>query len=323
MEEFKPRIDLVDIKKATESVKTEIGKYLIGQNAAVEWLLIALLADGHVLLEGVPGVAKTLMAKLLSETVQAKFKRIQFTPDLMPGDITGNQIFNAQISKFEFREGPLFANIVLADEINRAPAKTQSALFEAMEERQITVDGTTHPLGIPFMVLATQNPVEQEGTYRLPEAQLDRFLLKIPIGYPDLTEEHEILKSAHERKNKVDLKTIAKVLTTSHIAILREIVQEVRIEENLLHFIAKIVHETRKFPSIQLGASPRASLAILNASKASAALQGRDFVAPEDIHKVAPPVLVHRIVLTPEKEMEGVSVEDTIQQILEKIEIPR
>lgn len=320
---FSNRVDLQHINQASEKIKAEIGKYIVGQQEMVDLLLIALLADGHVLIEGVPGVAKTLTAKLLAKTFHADFKRIQFTPDLMPSDIIGTSVFNAKTNDFEFRKGPVFANIVLVDEINRAPAKTQAALFEAMEERQITNDGTTYPLGFPFMVLATQNPIEQEGTYRLPEAQLDRFLFKIEVKYPDLEQETEILRSFHEKKNKVDFDTIERVLSNTNIRSLRDTVGNIHVEHNLLKYIAQIIHETRNNTWLFLGASPRASLAILNASKACAALRGRDFVSPDDIKYVAPHILKHRVITTPEKEMEGVTSTEVIKKIVEKIEIPR
>ena len=323
MESFETRIDLGGIKQTTEALKFEIGKYIIGQHQTIDLLLIAMLADGHVLLEGVPGVAKTLMAKLLAKTINAKFKRIQFTPDLMPSDIIGTMVYNAKSGDFDFKRGPLFANIVLTDEINRAPAKTQAALFEAMEERQITVDGTTHILDKPFMVIATQNPIEQEGTYRLPEAQLDRFLFKVEVSYPSLEEEKLILQTFHVKKNLVDLDTIKSFLSSFEIEKLRDTVQKVHVEENLLSYIAQIVHETRSHNAILLGASPRASLAIMNAAKACATIRGRDFISPDDIKYVIPHVLKHRIILTPEKEMEGVHVTDVINLVIEKIEIPR
>ncbi len=323
MENFETRIDLSGIHQTTEALKHEIGKYIIGQHQTIDLLLMALLADGHVLIEGVPGVAKTLMTKLLAKTIDAQFKRIQFTPDLMPSDVIGTMIYNAKTNEFEFKRGPLFANIVLTDEINRAPAKTQAALFEAMEERQITVDGTTHILDSPFMVLATQNPIEQEGTYRLPEAQLDRFLFKIEVSYPTLAEEKEILKTFHQNKNTVDFTTVKSFLNANTINALRNTVKQVHVEENLMSYIAQIIHETRNHSAILLGASPRASLAVMNASKACATLRGRDFISPDDIKFVTPHILKHRITLTPEKEMEGVLVTEVINQVLEKIEIPR
>lgn len=320
---FVSRVDLNNISNAAEKIKKEIGKYVIGQTQMTELLLIALLADGHVLLEGVPGVAKTLTAKLLAQTIHADFKRIQFTPDLMPSDIVGTAIFNNKTNEFEFRKGPLFSNVVLADEINRAPAKTQAALFEAMEERQITSDGTTYKLPPPFIVLATQNPIEQEGTYRLPEAQLDRFLFKIEVHYPTLDQETEILKTYHEKKNKVDFSTIERVLNAADITVLRETVAGIHIEDNLLKYIAQIVNETRNNSWLFLGASPRASLAILNASKACAALRGKDFVTPDEIKFVAPHVLKHRVIITPEKEMEGITTNEVVNKMIEKIEVPR
>jgi len=320
---FENRIDLSDLSHKTQSVRAEIAKYLVGQPQLVDLLLIALLADGHVLIEGVPGVAKTLTAKLLAKTIDAEFKRIQFTPDLMPSDIIGTSIFNAKNSDFEFKRGPLFANIVLTDEINRSPAKTQSALFEAMEERQITVDGNTYKLDLPFMVLATQNPIEQEGTYRLPEAQLDRFLFKINVGYPSLEDESIMLLNFHNNTSNIDLTIINKVLDKKGILELKKIVGKIIVEDNLIKYITQIVNSTRKNPSLFLGASPRASIAILNSAKANACLQNRDFVTPEDIKYVCFPVLRHRIILTPEKEMEGIQVDAVIQQIIDKVEIPR
>jgi MoxR-like ATPase len=295
----------------------------VGQQQTIDLLLIALLADGHVLLEGVPGVAKTMMSKLLAKTIHAKFKRIQFTPDLMPSDIIGTMVYNSKSGDFDFKRGPLFANIVLTDEINRAPAKTQAALFEAMEERQITVDGVTHTLEKPFMVMATQNPIEQEGTYRLPEAQLDRFLFKVEVSYPNLEEEKQILRTFHAQKNVVDMDSVKSFLSPAEIAKLRALVQQVHIEDNLVSYIAQIVHETRTHNALLLGASPRASLAIMSSAKAAATLRGRDFISPDDVKYVAPHVLKHRIILTPEKEMEGVHVTEVINMIIEKIEVPR
>lgn len=323
MEEFKSRIDLGQLTEKVEGIKRELGKYLVGQHQLVEYLITALLADGHVLIEGVPGVAKTLTAKLMAKTINASFKRIQFTPDLMPSDITGTSIFNAKTGEFEFRQGPLFANIVLTDEINRAPAKTQAALFEAMEERQISMDGKTYKLDPPFMVVATQNPIEQEGTYRLPEAQLDRFMFKLLVDYPGVDEETSILQMHHTKSYNIDLSQIEAVLDKAQIASLRSTVEKVVAEEHLLRYIAQLVGSTRQNPALYLGASPRASLAILNAAKALACIRGKDFISPEDIKHVAPPVLRHRIVLTPEKEMEGITCDMVIQQLLDKIEVPR
>jgi MoxR-like ATPase len=283
----------------------------------------AILADGHVLIEGVPGVAKTLTAKLLSKVISADFSRIQFTPDLMPSDVLGTSVYNLKNSDFEFKAGPIFSNVVLIDEINRAPAKTQAALFEVMEERQVTIDGSTYPMGAPYMVVATQNPIEHEGTYRLPEAQLDRFLFKIVVDYPSLDQEVSIVSGHHERMGVNAIGQIASVFTKEHIATFREAVQQMHVEANLLKYMAQIVHETRSNVSLFLGASPRASIALLNCSKAFAAIHGRDFVTPEDIKFVAHPVLRHRIVLSPEKEMEGITTDDVIKQIVDKVEVPR
>jgi MoxR-like ATPase len=320
---FQNRVDLNSLQQAVNSIKQEISKIIVGQEDMIELLIAAILADGHVLIEGVPGVAKTLTAKLLSRTMDVAFSRIQFTPDLMPSDIIGTSIFNLKTSEFEFKKGPLFSNIVLIDEINRAPAKTQSALFEAMEERQITVDGKTYPLTAPFIVLATQNPVEQEGTYRLPEAQLDRFIFKIEVDYPSLENEIKIISDYHSRKNTIDINSVNAVINAASIKEYRAKVSSLHIDQNLISYIAKIVNQTRNNSSIYLGASPRASLSILSTAKAIAAIHGRDFVTPDDIKFVAMPVLKHRIMLTPEKEMEGISSSDVIKQIVEQIEVPR
>jgi len=286
-------------------------------------LIIGLLCDGHILIEGVPGVAKTLTAKLVAKIIDVDFSRIQFTPDLMPSDVVGTSVFNPKEGDFYFKPGPVFSNIILIDEINRAPAKTQAALFEVMEERQVTVDGVTHEMRFPFIILATQNPVEQEGTYRLPEAQLDRFIFKIDVQYPNLQEEISILKSQHGNTQAVLLQQVNKILSVSDIQEYRAIIQGIVVEPRLIEFIARIVIETRNNPALYLGASPRASLAILRASKAVAAIKGRDFVTPEDIVEMATPVLRHRIILTPEKEMEGVTADELIESILKAIEVPR
>jgi MoxR-like ATPase len=323
MNEFETRMDLTQLQEAVGRVKDEIRKVIVGQEEMVDLLLAAILADGHALIEGVPGVAKTLTAKLLSKTISVAFSRIQFTPDLMPSDVLGTQIYNLKTSEFQFRQGPIFSNIVLIDEINRSPAKTQAALFEVMEERQITVDGHTYIMDAPFLVLATQNPIEQEGTYRLPEAQLDRFLFKIEVKYPNLEEETKILSQAHQRKSNVTLDDVNAVLTAEQITQYRQKVREVHLDEALLKYIAQIVNNTRNNLSLYLGASPRASLAIMNTAKAIAAMRGRDFVTPEDIKMVATPVLRHRVMLTPEREMEGLTAEDVIKQILDGIEVPR
>ncbi|MGE9310733.1 AAA family ATPase [Niabella sp. CJ426] len=320
---FENRIDLTTLNQAVLNITDEIRKVIVGQDEMVQLIITALLADGHVLIEGVPGVAKTQTAKLVAKAVDAAFARIQFTPDLMPSDVIGTPVFNPSDARFEFKKGPVFGNIVLVDEINRAPAKTQAALLEVMEERQISIDGTTYKMDAPFMVLATQNPVEQEGTYRLPEAQLDRFLFKIEVPYPQEEEELKILSLFHKMGNSNPLESVNAALNGAKINQLRQQVKEILIEDKLLAFIAKLVHQTRNNKAIYLGASPRASLAIMNASKATAAIQGRDFVTPEDIIRVAAPVLRHRIILSPEKEMEGVNENEIIKQIINGLEIPR
>jgi MoxR-like ATPase len=320
---FQQRTDLTVLNNAVLSIRNEIKKIIVGQDEMVKLIIAGLLADGHVLIEGVPGVAKTLTAKLVAKSVNAGFSRIQFTPDLMPSDVLGTPVFNPREASFEFKKGPIFSNIVLVDEINRAPAKTQSALLEIMEERQATVDGKTYPMAQPFMVLATQNPVEQEGTYRLPEAQLDRFLFKIIVPYPTESEEMNILTQFNSMGNTRALDLISPALDAQQVASLRQQVKTQLIEEKLLQFIARLIHQTRNHKSIFLGASPRASLAIMNASKAIAAMQGRDFVTPEDILTVVPPVLRHRIILAPDKEMEGITEDDVIKQIIQGMDVPR
>lgn len=321
--QFKNRIDLEELNHLVGQIKYEIKKVIIGQEKNIDLLLVGLFAQGHVLIEGVPGIAKTLSAKLLAKSISSDFSRIQFTPDLMPSDVLGTTIFNLSTSKFEFNKGPIFSNIILIDEINRAPAKTQSALFEVMEEAQVTIDGTTHKMEQPFWVIATQNPIEQEGTYRLPEAQLDRFLMKIEFTYPDELEELEILATKNERKGKNETAIISEVLNSEQINQLRHQVQEIHIEENLQKYIVQIVQSTRNHPGIILGASPRASVAVMMAAKALSAIRGRDFVTPDDIKEVIIPALHHRLILTPEKEMEGVLPKQIIAQIIEGIEIPR
>jgi MoxR-like ATPase len=320
---FQQRTDLSALNNAVFTIRNEIKKIIVGQDEMVKLIIAGLLADGHILIEGVPGVAKTLTAKLVAKSVSAGFSRVQFTPDLMPSDVLGTPVFNPREAQFEFKKGPVFSNIILVDEINRAPAKTQSALLEIMEERQATVDGKTYPMASPFMVMATQNPVEQEGTYRLPEAQLDRFLFKIVVPYPNESEEATILSQFHNMGNKSALDVIQPVLGAEQISSLRKQIKSQIIEERLLQFIAKLVHSTRNHKSIYLGASPRASLAIMNASKAIAAMQGRDFVTPEDILSVVPPVLRHRIILSPDKEMEGITEDDVIKQIMQGMDVPR
>jgi len=320
---FQNRVDLTALNDQVKKIKDEIGKVIVGQETMIDLLITAILADGHVLIEGVPGVAKTLTAKLLARIISVDFSRIQFTPDLMPSDVLGTSVYNLKTSEFEFKAGPIFSNLVLIDEINRAPAKTQAALFEVMEERQVTVDGHTHKMKSPYMVLATQNPIEQEGTYRLPEAQLDRFLFKILVDYPTLDNEVEILSRHHERKGFLPISEVTAMLSADQIHGFRQFVQQVHIEKNLLQYIAAIIQETRNNPMVFLGASPRASIAILMGAKSYAMINGRDFVSPEDIKFAALPVLRHRIILSPEKEMEGVSADEVVKQIVDKIEVPR
>lgn len=320
---FESRTDLSGVEKLSNSIRTEIGKIIVGQKRMVDLLIAALLADGHVLIEGVPGVAKTLTTKLLAQTINSGFSRIQFTPDLMPADVIGTSVFNPKTTDFEFKEGPIFSNIVLIDEINRSPAKTQAALFEVMEERQITVDGNTYLMEPPFMVVATQNPIEHEGTYRLPEAQLDRFLFRIDVPYPSLEEEVNILAGSYSRKNKLDISALDKVVTAEEIAKQREIVASIHVEPELMKYIAEVIQSTRNSSSVSIGASPRASIFVMKAAQAFAAMNGRDFITPEDVKEMINPVLRHRITLTPEKEMEGVSPDQVIQLILEKVEVPR
>lgn len=317
------RIDLEQMKNKIDTVRHSIKEIIVGQDKTIELLLTALIADGHILLEGVPGIAKTLSARLIAKLVHTDFKRIQFTPDLMPADLIGTSIYNAKASEFEFKKGPLFTNIVLIDEINRAPAKTQSALFEVMEERSISVEGITYKLDDPFLVVGTQNPIDQEGTYRLPEAQLDRFLFKIEMGFPSLNEEVEVLKRFNNERSSVQIDKVQPVLQVEDLLALRQAVDTVHVEDSLLLYIAQLVTETRNNPDIYLGASPRASLAILRAAKAFAILQGHDFITPDDVKIIAPAALVHRIIPSSEKEIEGITSVDIIQSIIGKIEVPR
>ncbi len=320
---FEQRTDLRAVNAAINAIKNQLSTLIVGQQEMADLLIAGLLADGHILIEGVPGVAKTLSAKLLAQCIDASFSRIQFTPDLMPSDVLGTAVFSPKDGEFSFRKGPIFGNIILVDEINRSPAKTQAALFEVMEERQVTMDGTTHRMEEPFMVLATQNPIEQEGTYRLPEAQLDRFLFKIDVGYPTLEEEILIISGHHGRQLSEQLGHVRPVVSQAEIMAFRKTIKGLHIEPKVLEFIARIVHDTRQHPALFLGASPRASLAIANGAKAIAAMDSRDFVTPDDIIKVAPAVLCHRVMLTPEREMEGITTREVIQQVIAGIQIPR
>jgi MoxR-like ATPase len=320
---FDDRSDYSEVRNSIEQIKEEIGKIIVGQEKMVELMIVALLAEGHVLLEGNPGVAKTLTARLLARTIDSGFQRIQFTPDLMPSDVIGTAIYNFKTSEFEFKKGPLFSNLILIDEINRAPAKTQAALFEAMEERQVTADGTTYPMKDPFMIMATQNPIEMEGTYRLPEAQMDRFFFKISIDYPSMEEEIKIITNHHKDKDLTKLNNINPIISEKTLHDNRLKIRTVIIEEKLIQYIAEITQKTRQYHDIYLGASPRASLALLNGSKALALIRGRDFVIPEDIIELTIPVLEHRISIQAEKEMEGESPALIIENMVKSIEVPR
>lgn len=316
-------MDLTLFNERVEQLREQIAQVIVGQKEAVELILTAILADGHVLIEGVPGVAKTLLAKLLARLIDASFSRIQFTPDLMPSDVLGTTVFNLQSQRFTFHAGPVFANIVLVDEINRAPAKTQASLFEVMEERQVTVDGERHPMEPLYTILATQNPVEQEGTYKLPEAQLDRFMMKITMGYPSIDEEVEILNRHLSQTAALQLETIQPVITQQQLLDLRRLLPQVYIDPSLLRYIAQVIEQTRKSKVVFLGASPRASVATMQASRAYALLQGRDFVTPDDIKAVAPSILGHRIILTAEAEMEDMTPKRVVTLLLEKVEVPK
>lgn len=317
------RIDLSDFQEKVNLLRDKIATVIVGQERAVDLILTAILADGHVLVEGVPGVAKTLLSRLISKLIDADFKRIQFTPDLMPSDVLGTNVFNIKTQEFEFHKGPIFSQIVLVDEINRAPAKTQAAMFEVMEERQSTVDGVTRTMSPLYTVLATQNPVEQEGTYRLPEAQLDRFMMKVNMGYPSYDEEVKILERHEENSSLVKLDDIKPVLSVEQLLQLRSYLDKVVVDKSLLSYIAQITQQSRLSQAIQLGASPRASIYILKGAKAYALLQGRDFVTPDDIKTIVPPVLEHRLILTADAEMQGFTIEKLAQALLDKIEVPK
>lgn len=322
-ENIQSRIDLTRFAEKMLAARQFIAQVIVGQEEAVELVLTAILADGHVLLEGVPGVAKTLLAKVVARLIDAQFTRIQFTPDLMPSDILGTSVFNMKESEFHFHRGPVFTDILLADEINRAPAKTQAALFEVMEERQATIDGTTYPLGDLFAVLATQNPVEQEGTYRLPEAQLDRFIMKITMGYPSFEQEVAILQH-HQLNNRLaSLEGIRPVMTRDELTRCRTLLDHVVVDPSLLDYMARVVQATRNHRAVFLGASPRAAVALLRTSKAYALLQGRDFVTPDDVRRVVVPVLHHRLIITSEAEMEGVTPDKVLIEVANALAVPR
>lgn len=311
------------VQQMAEKIRCEIQKVVIAQDELIENMLIGLLCGGHLLIEGVPGVAKTLMVKLMAKCFDVDFKRIQFTPDLMPSDVIGTTVFNMKTSEFYFRQGPVFSNFILVDEINRSPAKTQAALFEVMEEHQISVDGETHKMNFPLFIVATQNPIEQEGTYKLPEAQLDRFIFKLNVKYPELSQEIQILQRFKEDFDSKVSEEVNAVINTEQLKKCMDIIEKVHIKDDLIEYIAKIVYETRNSGDLFLGASPRASLSILKASKAVAAIRGRSFVIPDDIKNIAYAVLNHRIILNPEREIEGVETIDVINNIIHKIEVPR
>jgi MoxR-like ATPase len=323
VKEERDTMDLTEFAQTMERLREEIGKAIVGQQECIDLIITAILADGHVLIEGVPGVAKTLMARLIARLIDAQFSRVQFTPDLMPSDVLGTNVFNMKSGDFDFHHGPIFANIVLVDEINRAPAKTQAALFEVMEERQVTVDGITYPMDELYTIVATQNPVEQEGTYKLPEAQLDRFLMKITMGYPTLDEEIDILQRHHAKAAFTKLDAVKPLLHRDDILRFRALTEQVLVDATLLRYIALIVEQTRTAKTVFLGASPRASVAMLRSAKAYALLQGRDFVTPDDIKTVAPYVLQHRLILNAEAEMEGLTAVKVAQRLIDKVEVPK
>ncbi len=322
---YSPRVnsELDAFSKKIDEVKDEIAKVIVGQNELIELMLVALLCGDHVLIEGVPGIAKTLTAKMLAQSLSINFSRLQFTPDLMPSDVIGTNIFNLKKSEFEFKSGPVFSNVILIDEINRSPAKTQAALLEVMEEKQVTIDGQTYKMDLPFFVVATQNPVEQEGTYKLPEAQLDRFIFRIMVNYPQLEDEKQILRRFKDDFNQKVRQDVKPVMSAKDLKKASALIEKTFIKDELLDYIAAIVVKTRNHGDLYLGASPRASIALLKASKALAALAGRDFVTPDDIRRVTGPVLNHRIIPTPEREMEGVSSQDIVNGIIKSLEVPR
>ena len=329
MESFNPETssalqeDINLLNQRVIKIRHEIGKVVIGQEKIIDLLMAGIFTGGHILLEGVPGIAKTLTAKLIARSLSIGFSRIQFTPDLMPTDVMGTTVFNLKTSEFTFNKGPVFANLVLIDEINRAPAKTQSSLFEVMEERQLTIDGVTYPMDFPFLVIATQNPIEQEGTYKLPEAQLDRFLFRLKLQYPTAQQELAILKRFRDDFSMRVMDTVRPVIGKDELKHCQELIEKIHIKDEILEYIARLIDNTRNNGDLLLGASTRASLAIMRAAKAIAVMNGRDFVTPDDVKYVAYPVLNHRIILTAEREMEGVEAEDIIKEIAERVEVPR
>jgi MoxR-like ATPase len=312
-------------RELVEKINLELKKVIVEQDELIEYSLISLFSSGHVLLEGFPGVAKTLMVRALSKILSIDFKRIQFTPDLMPADVTGTKVFNMQTREFELKKGPIFTNFILADEINRTPPKTQAGLLEAMAESTVSIEGEMFALSPPFMVFATQNPLEYEGTYPLPEALVDRFMMKLTIDYPSTVAEKEILKRHNEGFSSIDLDRckLQSVCTAEDILKCKEEIQKVKIDEALIEYIVNIVHETRNNPIIEIGSSPRGTIALLQSSKACAAIYGRDYVIPEDIKRMAIPTLRHRVILKPELELEGVMPKEVLADILTKVKVPR
>lgn len=314
-----------ELNQAIQGIRQEMGKAVVGQGRVLEEMMVGLLAEGHVLLEGVPGLAKTLMVRALARVLSVDFRRIQFTPDLMPSDVMGTGVYDLHGGTFRVKKGPIFTNLLLSDEVNRTPPKTQAALLEAMEERQVTIDGVSYPLPAPFMVFATQNPIEYEGTYPLPEAQLDRFMLKIIVGYPAADEEIQLLEKHRQgfRSGELDQTDLRPVVDAAAITTARKAVRRVLVERPILEYIAAIARKTRDWPSLSLGASPRAALTLLSASQALAVIRGRDFVTPDDVKAMSIPVLRHRLILRPEAEVEGVRPDHVVTRILETIPVPR
>ena len=317
-------MNVQQIAEVMQAIRLEMGKVLVGQEEIVQGVLMALAAQGHVLIEGVPGLGKTLLVRALSRVLSLEFKRIQFTPDLMPSDVTGNKVYDAKQNELVFRPGPVFTQLLLADEINRAPAKTQSALLEAMQERQVTVDGTTHALPRPFFTMATQNPVESQGTYPLPEAQLDRFMFKLQMTYPLQEEENHLLRNYVAGFDAGDLSTskLSPVCDAQVIFMLQQAAAQVRVDERVVDYITKVVQQTRNWGSLYLGASPRASVTLLLASRVAAAMDGRDYVNPDDVRRLCPWTLRHRIILNPDAEIEGLAADDVVAEILSTVPVP-
>ncbi|MFM2319698.1 MAG: hypothetical protein RLZZ215_2319 [Pseudomonadota bacterium] len=320
-----PRLSLEQASRLAEQIHTEIAKALIGQQAVIRETLIALLAGGHVLIEGVPGLGKTLLVRALAKTIAGQFARIQFTPDLMPADISGHVLFDMHNQRFDVRKGPVFTHLLLADEINRAPAKTQSALLEVMQEQQVTIEGTAYPVPLPFMTLATQNPLEQEGTYPLPEAQLDRFLLKIYIGYPSLEEEIAMVNAVTNQQvgDRFQLDQLQAIVTPEAVSAMQQVTAQIAVDQAVVDYATRITQATRQGQGLRFGAGPRGSIALVRAARAHALLEGRDFVHPDDIKQIALPVLRHRVSLAPEMELEGYNSDHVLNAVLEKTEAPR